>query len=336
MLIVDESHHFGQPGSKRTFKIRSLARHTEYRRILTGTPIEDSPRMSYSQFNILENGALGHTTIEGFDEEFVKYGTHKGHGRFYQAIDGYKNMDRLRERIAKYSSVVKRADCEELLAPIEDTRAVDLAPKTRQLWRDIKNSVPRVLLGFGFQEPPIGGALRVKLHQIEGGFLKTPNGLICLDDNAKLNVVIEEAKGYRFIVFCSYLHELDYVATNLINQGFRVGVIHGTAPNRLQTRDQFQAGQLDGLVVQSQCAVEGYDLNRADKIMWYSQSHTARIRVQGNQRATMKGDKAKQIVNIAVPGGVDEGYMRLTSSKSATADDITGEGLKEFLEGLNV
>ncbi len=71
LLIVDESHHFGKPGSKRTKRIRAMARKAKYRRILSGTAAEDSPLQLFSQFEILEKGALGFTSLSAFAEEYA-------------------------------------------------------------------------------------------------------------------------------------------------------------------------------------------------------------------------------------------------------------------------
>ena len=71
LLVVDESHHFGKPGSKRTRRIRMMARKADYRRILSGTAAEDSPLQLFSQFEILERGALGHTSLSSFASEYA-------------------------------------------------------------------------------------------------------------------------------------------------------------------------------------------------------------------------------------------------------------------------
>ena len=106
MLVVDESHHFGKAKAKRTGLARGYARQFEYRRILTGTPIENSPRQAFTQFEILEREALGHRTMGSFDREFTIYGQGYGPGgRRFPKIEGYQNMDTLRQRMAKYAPV---------------------------------------------------------------------------------------------------------------------------------------------------------------------------------------------------------------------------------------
>lgn len=71
MLVADESHHFGKPGSKRTKRIRGMARKADYRRILSGTAAEDSPLQLFSQFEILDKCALGHPSLNSFATEYA-------------------------------------------------------------------------------------------------------------------------------------------------------------------------------------------------------------------------------------------------------------------------
>lgn len=50
MVVFDESHKFGTPGSKRTKRARGLAKRAEYRRILTGSVMDNSPLKCFSQY----------------------------------------------------------------------------------------------------------------------------------------------------------------------------------------------------------------------------------------------------------------------------------------------
>lgn len=336
LLVVDESHHMATPGSKRTMCARNLARHAKYRRILTGTPVEDSPLQAYAQFNILDAAALGHSNIDDFKTEFVVYETRKGRGRFFEQVKEYRNLETLRLRMARYTSVVLRSECEDLPAVQEDTRFVELSDATRRLYQAVKKQDARTLAGLGFQTAPDGAALLTKLQQIEGGFVKVFKDVKDLKDNAKIDVVLDEAFGYTSLVFAEYLHELESIAMHLRTHKFTFAVVHGSAPNRAQNVADFQAGKLDVLVMQTRCGAEGYDLSSADKIIVYSQTHTARIRAQGRERASAVGHCSKQVVNIVVPNGVDAYYMALTDKKTSLADDLARRGLKDVLEGLAI
>lgn len=334
LLVVDESHHFAQPGSKRTLKVRSLARHATYRRILSGTSTEDSPLQAYSQYEILEKGALGYTTYEDYKDEFVTY--EKQYGRHYETVKEYKNMDILKQRMAKYSSVVLRADCADLPPIQNDVRTVELAPHVRDLYHKFKKEDARTLLNFGFAEPPAGAAMLTKLQQIETGHLITPRGLIDLNDDSAFSIALEEIAEYRTVVFCEYLHDIDYLQNRLSKRLYSVSCISGQHSRRADVIAAFQDGKVEVLLVQSHAGAEGYNLSAADKVLWYSQTHTARIKAQGNERATAVGAKSKQVIDLIVPNGVNAYYKALTTQKTSLADDVSRRGLKDILESLDI
>lgn len=329
MIVFDESHHFAQPGSKRTFYGRFLSKHAKYRRILTGTSMEDSPLQSYSQFELLERGALGYQTYDDFQDRFVKYKRH--HSGKFEVVDKYLNLDELRSRLAPFSSVVLRDECEDLPPVQIDSRIVELTDEQRDLFRALKKKDVRVLQALGFQEPPTGGALFVKLQQIEGGYLKTPKGINAIP-SFKFNVALEELIGYSGIVWSVYVHEIQALTKFL---GKRAAAVHGdNAKDRDSIVRDFERGNIDWIVAEPHCLSEGYNLSIADKMLWFSQTHTARIRKQGNERATEAGGKSKQIVDLIWPNGVNEYFLELTNNKTTLADDVSRRGLQAIIDRL--
>lgn len=336
LLIVDESHHFAQPGSQRTFKIRSLARHAAYRRILTGTLMEDAPLQTYSQFQILEDGALGHTNYEDFKKEFAIFELARGL-RQYPVVKEYINLDRLRNRMAKYSSVVLRSQCDDLPPVQEITRVVELSPKTKELHRAFRKKDLRTIMAHGFQDVPTGAALLTKLQQSEGGHMITPAGVVDLDDNGKYRVVFEEIEKCTFLILCVYVHEIEFLHKRFDGL-YATDVIHGHigVEQRLRSLDALRNGRIKGIIAQCQTVAEGFEISAADKIIWYSQTHTARVRVQANARTSAMGKASKQVVNLIAPGGVDEYYLKLTNDKTELADDIARHGLQAVIERLTL
>lgn len=336
MLIVDESHHEAKPGSKRTKAVRTIAKHACYRLIMTGTSVEETPLQSYAQFQILEPGALGFKDFAQFKDHFAEFHTQHTNTCNYPALTRYKNLGELKRRIAKYSSVVLRSDCEDL-PPIQiDARIVELTDKQREYFHMLKSQAVRELMDHGFKSIPEGGALLTKLHQIEGGFFNTPLGLKFIDDSAKFNVALEEAIGYTSLVWCAYRHEIEHVAKRFNKAGIKSALIMGGSPDREGILSAFQAGRIQAVIAQPAAIGEGYELSAAEKIIWYSQIPRAAVRSQANERASKIGTKGKQVIDIYAPGGTDEYYLELTNTKTELAEDISRSGLRAILDRLNV
>lgn len=72
LLVVDESTKIKNHKAKRTKKILELSKQVKYRRILTGTPITQSPLDLYSQFEFLDASILGHKSFYTFQNRYCE------------------------------------------------------------------------------------------------------------------------------------------------------------------------------------------------------------------------------------------------------------------------
>ncbi len=356
MLVIDEAHHFAKPGSKRTGVARGLGRKFEYRRILTGTTADNSPLHTFSQFEILERAALGHSTFggsakasrivcptcgprcRGFKHEFADYVEQQtASGQRFPVLDGYKNMDVLKERMARYASVVLRSDCDDLPALMFDHRIVEMTASQENWWNTVKEKELLEAERLGQEKIFVGGAAMVKLQQIEGGFWRHPDGRVedvCKGENPKMLILLDEIEQYdgQVIVWSEFIHEIDAQARFLGALGIDAGVFHGRAKNRDRDLASFRSGGKRVLLAQPRAGGEGRDMSVARKIVWYSHTFDAIVRNQANERATKMGSGSVQIVDMIAPIG--RYCLGITVGKTKMADDISRHGLRKVLETI--
>lgn len=368
MLIVDEAHHMARPGSRRTAVARGLGRKFEYRRILTGTVAEDAPEQTFSQFEILMPAALGHTTYggvgaksknpapcptcgprcRGFKDEFCEFEDAYARGNRFKVISGHKNLDVLKDRMAKYASVVMRSDCEDLPSVMEDHRVAEMTREQMAWWNAVADQDIEWLEGHGVFKVWDGGSALIKLQQIEGGFFQMPGDdeqkrgeLINLcgrvNPNPKMLILMDEITQYdgKVIAWFEYTHELEAVYAALTAAKIRCGRFHGKmiqadrdeALRHFKLRDGHMV-----LLAQPKAAGEGRDLGVARKMIHYSHTPSARLRKQTDARATVMGGAGVQIVDILTPTGK---YFRdMTRRKSSVAEDLARSGLKGVIEKI--
>lgn len=339
-FVIDEAHHFAQPGSQRTKTMRVMQKYARYITILTGTGAEESPLQLYAQFQILQPGCLGFNRYEDFKESFAIEKIRRTRTRSYIAIEGYKNLDILKQRIAPYTSVVLREQCEDIPAIMPIQRTVEPTDRMRELFLKLKRNDFDTLREFGFQAAIDGGALLTKLQQVEGGFLKTPEGVKLIDgpfnETPKFKFAIEETRGYHFLLWSVFRHEIEALYKAFTEAGLKVGLIYGGSPHREKIFELFDKGLLDGIVAHPAAIGEGYEIAAAELIYWYSQTPSATIRNQANERASKAHTKKKIVEDVTMPGGTDDYYLALTESKTELADDITRRGLQPIIEGLTL
>jgi len=73
LLIIDESTRIKNPDAKRTKLLIELGTQVEYKRILTGTPVTQSPLDLFSQFGFLDKKILGFSSFIAFRNRYAEY-----------------------------------------------------------------------------------------------------------------------------------------------------------------------------------------------------------------------------------------------------------------------
>jgi hypothetical protein len=341
MVIFDESHDFRTPGSKRTSMGRAISRKAEYKRTLTGTPVHNSPLHAWSQFELLEEGALGFTKYGDFKDHHAVYVTKKNRkGQNYPVLDSYKNLDELRDKMAEWTSVVLRSDCEDLPDLVRSTRAIELTDEQLRVYRELHRSFEFELDG---KTVSVGedSAKLVKLQQVVSGFVRDEFG----DDhdipgrNPRLEALVDEVSltDGKVIVWCAFHVDMDKAAAALRAAGHEVCEYHG----RVSDADKRKARELMGPDAENDVkALVGYptpglDLSGASKVIWYSHTFDAIKREQGEERATAMHGENVPVVDFEAPG-IDGYILTNVRDKVSIADALSRDGLSKALRRMKL
>lgn len=336
IAIADESVDFRAPGSKRTKTARALFKKLPYRRILDGTALMNSPLHAFSQFELLEPGALGFGTFADFKAYHSVWRQQRNKaGRYYPALDHYTKLETLRENIGDYASVVLREDCNMPdLLPIEVVVEMSEPQKAAYLALIEKN-----LLEFenGAEVDAIeGGKRAIKFHQVVSGFVIDDFGEVqSIDDDPPL---LQELRRQvsdtpKYIVWCRFREDIRRVSNALRAMGHKIVEYHGGVPQGMRAEyvDQFNNDDATvGLVGQPQAGGRGLELP-CDAIIWYSSTYDAIIRNQANERGTIMGGRPVSIVTLATPGTVHDEIIASADGKVRIGDMVSGTGLRDKL-----
>lgn len=346
MFIVDESHHFRRPGAKRTARARAWARRATYNRILTGTSCDNSPLHAFSQYELLEKGALGYDRAADFQDHFAVYEQIKMGHRKFPRLKEYTNLDELKELMAPYTSVVLREDCEDMPELLTDLRLVTLTNAQRKAYRAIVKNLILETEQFGLYDPIVGGAKMMKLQQVLSGFVIGDDGqvkkLIKDENNPRLLAFLDEVEQHdgKIIVWCRFTQDIINIREMLENKGILSTEYHGKMANnaaRVESLERFEKdADVKVMVAQPQAGGEGRDMSAASKIVWYSHLPDNIVRSQADERATAIGGDSVQLIDFAVPESVDTYLLELLENKTTIADDVARYGLKKILERINL
>lgn len=339
MLVADESHDFRRPGAKRTRLARTLSAKCDYRRILTGTAVLNSPLHAFSQFELLKKQALGFRTFGDFRNHFATVVMHKTRsGRsFPEWIP--RNLDELRDRLAEWASVVLRSDVDDMPALVEVERTIFLSDAQAKAYQQMVDEWTLDLEGVGSIDVLEGGARVIKLQQILGGFIIDTDGDIhSIDDNPpRLDAMIEQVVGTlpgKTIIWCRFREDIRRVVERLRTEGFDPVEYHGGVPSsrKDEAEDRFREDlTANPLVGNPQSGGQGLDLSAADTIVNYSHTHNAIIREQSKERATAIGGKSVGLVDFRTPSTVDDVVLMAMAANLSVSEYLAGPGLKHRL-----
>lgn len=342
LMVADESTMFRRASADRTRIARGLSQLLMWRRILEGTALLNSPLHAFSQYELLEKGALGFENWGDFKKRYAVYirKREKYTNRSYMMLDHYQNLEELRERMGRLSSVVMREDCNDM--PELMRYPVEVAMSDKQV-RAYKQMAKEMMLdledGSGdFIEALNGGSKMIKLHQILGGFINDKNGNpVSIDDNPPiLDAMEREVTGHggKTIIWCRFQEDIRRVVARLEKLGRGVVQYHGNIgkAEREEAIDRFQRDPLiTEFVGQPQAGARGLNLSAADLIVWYSCVPDAIITEQANERGTQMAGKAVNIATLATSNTVHDLIVASNEGKVILGDQIGGRGLRDLL-----
>lgn len=328
LLIVDESHHFRTPGAKRTKRLRSLARHFKYVRILTGSSVDNTPFAAYSQFELLGQATLGFSTFSDFKEYFGVFAPVAYGARSQQKVTSYKNQDFLKAKIESVSTIVGREGLSEF---VHTTEFFEMHPKQAEAYKTIKKDLLLTLDSGQDLRSPEAGAKLIKLQQISSGFIidesKKIHHLVSPEENPrllKLKEVLETVEG-KSIIWCKFQEDLRQAHNFLKTLGITAVEYHGSIKEEARqiAVDRFQKdARVTVFLGQPAAGGEGLNLSAGSNVIWYSHTFDAIQRNQASERATTSGGKSIALIDICAMDSLDIKILADLGKKKITAEQL--------------
>lgn len=358
MAVADESQKIKNQKAKQTKAVIFITRACDYRYILSGTPISKGNEDIFGQFLFMNSELLG-TKYKDFEDEYLIKGGYMGHN-----IIGYKNEDQLRAIIKANSFRVKKRDCLDLPPMTEVRLYCDLSPKAKKVYNQLDKeliaeveglytSLPRKELKAICRKHKIkydkkasyltlltlaaskGGKkyeialdstlVKIgKLQQITGGFLKTEEGVLLLDQG-KLNLTKELVNDQQrpVVIFCKYLAELNTLSKEFKQQGKKVLVISGKVKDKGKVVKKFQTGKYDIIIVQISSGSSGITLTKADTAIFYSWGHKYDEFDQAKARIDRAGQKNPMTCYLLIARDtIDETILKVLEERGKNASKM--------------
>lgn len=347
-IIIDESDAFKNPSAARTKSLMKLKKYSHWRRIMSGTPINNSPFDAYSQFNFLDESILGCQSFYAFKSEYAdmihdgdprmiaikrRSGTH----RVPQVVEvdkegrpRFKNLDKLNALIAPHSFRILKKECLDLPEKIYETIYFEMTPEQRKAYKLMEDECRLV---FNSEESVVSKLTALtKLTQITSGYFIHPGSkdpIRIEGGNPKIDRLEEQVErivnaGEQVIIWARYRVEINDIAYRL--ERFGCKTLHGETPRdlRMEYVDDFQRGAIRVLVANQQVGGTGLTLTNASEVIYFSNNFSLRDRMQSEDRAHRIGQtKNVTYTNLIASGTVDEKIVWCLNNKKDIADVIT-------------
>ena len=359
MVVLDESDFCKNPATKVTKTVLDvLAPAAKYRRIMTGTPIVNSPFDAWSQFNFLSPAILNSPSYVAFKRRHGVFlpVTHplvravQGHSRGAPLIPAkdsaghaiYKNLDKLTAAIEPVSFRVLKADCLDLPPKVYTSVYVDLTPTQKKVY-NIALKQNLVLLKNDAIPVTNKVAILSHLHQLTGNhyapsLLSTssaaaprPGSLVDTERNPKLERALEiigdvVGRGGSIIVWARYRAEIGDLVEACTKAGFSAVSYYGdTSPAaRLEAVTAFENGAAKVFIANPASAGTGLTLVAASTVLYYSNSFSLHDRLQSEDRAHRIGQKRSvTYIDLIARDTIDERVVDVLKNKRDVASLIT-------------
>ena len=352
MMVVDESTTIKNPKAKWTKRAIQLARSAAYKRILTGTPITNSPLDIYSQFDFLDPDLLGFKSYYAFRNRYAIVQKEYVNTHSFDKIVGYQRLDELKERIKRGAVLIRKEECLDLPDKIYmDPRRVELSAEQKQLYEHLKVDSYAELRYEGELKGTVTADMvlvkLLRLHQIACGFVTVdpaidPNPLEIDPDGGprvkELLTVLEELDG-KTIIWANYTYNIRTIE-RVLKQRYGAAAVasfYGATPQdeRDDIVDRFQdpLGDLRFFVGQPRTGGFGLTLTAASNVIYFSSNYSLELRLQSEDRAHRMGQhKNVTYVDLVAPGTVDEVIVQALRNKQNLADQLVGEGWRKIFE----
>lgn len=341
LMVLDESVRIKNPKAKRTIRVLARGRGATFRRILTGTPVANSPFDVFTQFQFL-NPAIWHRvgcrSYAAFKNFFGVWQNKMDprSGRLYRDLVRYRNLNKLAEITAQVGCRVTKEEVLDLPPKLYTKRYFDLSPKQIAVYKQMADSYG-VRLESGEVTAMLVIVQLIRFQQIVSGFLVDENDqIIELGENPRLALlreVIEDTQG-KVLVFAKFTYDIEVIMRALKEDGVEAVRYDGptSEKDRAAAVQAFQDGPARVLVGNPATLKEGLTLHAANTVIYYNNSFKLTDRLQSEDRAHRIGQKkAVTYIDIVATDTVDVKITETLRNKLDVASIVTGDRLKEWI-----
>ncbi|PZC48497.1 MAG: Superfamily II DNA or RNA helicase, SNF2 family [Chloroflexi bacterium] len=340
LLAIDESTTIKSPKARRTKAIIRIGELAKYRRILTGSPVTQSPLDLWAQCRFLGKDLLGDVG-DNFYQFQYRYAIIKRRqlgSHSFNLVVGYRDLDNLARHLKSFSSRIRKDECLDLPPKIYTQRNIALSDDQARIYNELREFALARIDDDEFMTVDNVMTQLLRMQQVLSGHTKTDGGdLIDIKDNRldELLACLEESEG-KAIIWSRFRYDVKRISQALIKRhGAESTVTYfgdTSDEERTQGIERFQNGNARFFVGNPQTGGYGITLTAAQNVIYFSNSFDLAVRMQSEDRAHRIGqNKSVTYVDFIAEGTIDERIVEALRNKMDIASEVLGENLRKWL-----
>ena len=338
MMAIDESTTIKTPTAKRTRNIVGLREYAKYRRILTGSPVTNSPLDLFAQCAFLDPWLLDHGSYYTFRARYAAMKTINLGARSVNVVVGYRNLGELSEKIQPFSERVLKDDCLDLPPKTYMKRMVTMTGPQEKVYKEMKKYAFAQLDGKQVTTSTVMVQL-MRLHQITCGHFTADDGTVQEIPSRRIDElmdILDEVEG-KAVIWSHYQKDVQRIMKEIKKKHGEGSVVdyYGLTPQE-ERQNNIKKFQEDDkcrfFVGTTQTGGYGITLTAASTMIYFSNGYDLEKRQQSEARIDRIGqEKPMTYIDIMTEETIDEKIVKALRKKINIATQIMGEELKEWI-----
>ena len=341
-MVIDESQRIKSYNSKTTKLVTELADFAQYKYLLTGTPILNTPMDIYSQFRALDGGeTFGHNFFS-FRAKFF-YDKNAGmpsHVHFPKWVIREDAHEELNKKIYTKAARAVKSECLDLPPLVKTKIFVDLPPNSRKMYEQMKEEFVTFLEDRTITAD-IALTKTLRMLQICNGFIKDSDGKVSSIASPKKEALKELLKDIcqseKVIVWCCFKDNYSQVRDVCEKLKIKYVEAHGGITNtrKYLAVERFNTDPDTKLFIGHPGSLGvGINLIAASHSIYFSRSYNLEHDVQSEARNYRGGSEIHQKVtriDLVARETIDEQVIQASEDKVVGAEKILAILKKEII-----
>jgi SNF2 family DNA or RNA helicase len=331
VIVADEATILSNPKSKTCAALKKLK--AKRKLALTGTPLNNTPEDVWSIMDWVQPGLLG--TNYQFMQEYTSKDAYGG-------VGGYKNLNRLKEKLEPYMIRRLKVDVLDELPPkLFETIYVEFSREERRLYGTIQTAIASELIALGVKNPKYMKEARVKMTRLKQ-MTNSCELITGQEKSSKLDALKEIlpfalAGGEKAIIFTQF-REMALILMRELAEYNPLLIAGGvTQEDRDANRHAFNNNEVNQLLIMTSAGDMGLNLQRATSVVHYDLPWSVSKLEQREDRAHRHGQKKNvTIYKLLVRDSIDEYILNKLYDKKDVSETILGDKDAEEARSANI